>query len=128
MPFMSFAPVRCPTPKKKNGIKNRNLPIEIQQKVNRLLKKSVEYAFANPKSSIEFIKQHAQEMDEAVMYKHIALYVNQYSINLGEEGKKAIDTLDLKSCNTIKTDNLKNKCLDVINFKLAISNKNNSLC
>lgn len=42
--------------------------------------------------------------------------------------KKAIDTLDLKSCNTIKTDNLKNKCLDVINFKLAISNKNNSLC
>lgn len=72
---------------------NRNLPLEVQQKVNRLLKKSVEYAFANPKSSIEFIKQHAQEMDEAVMYKHIALYVNQYSINLGEEGKKAIDTL-----------------------------------
>ena len=72
---------------------NRNLPIEIQQKVNSLLKKSVEFAFANPKSSIEFIKQHAQEMDEAVMYKHIELYVNKYSIELGIEGKKAIDTL-----------------------------------
>lgn len=72
---------------------NRNLPIELQQKVNRLLKKSVEYAFANPKSSVAFIKQHAQEMDEAVMYKHIELYVNKYSIDLGNEGKKAIDTL-----------------------------------
>ncbi|RYG19003.1 MAG: 1,4-dihydroxy-6-naphthoate synthase [Chitinophagaceae bacterium] len=72
---------------------NRNLDREIQLKVNRLIRKSVEFAFANPKSSIEFIREHAQEMDEAVMYKHIELYVNKYSINLGEEGKKAIDTL-----------------------------------
>lgn len=81
---------------------NRNLPVEIQLKVDRLLKKSVEYAFANPKSSVEFIKEHAQEMDEAVMYKHIELYVNQYSIELGTEGKKAIDTLfDLAMKNSI---------------------------
>jgi len=72
---------------------NRNLPIEVQQKVNRLLKKSVEFAFENPKSGIEFIREHAQEMDEAVMYKHIELYVNKYSVDLGVEGKKAIDTL-----------------------------------
>ena len=81
---------------------NRSLPIEIQQKVNRLLKKSVEYAFANPKSSVDFIKQHAQEMDDAVMYKHIELYVNQYAIELGTEGKKAINTLfDLAMKNDI---------------------------
>ncbi|MFA6278032.1 MAG: 1,4-dihydroxy-6-naphthoate synthase [Pedobacter sp.] len=72
---------------------NRKLSLKIQQKVNRLIRKSVEYAFANPKSGIEFIRQHAQEMDEGVMYKHIKLYVNKYSIDLGEEGKKAIDTL-----------------------------------
>ncbi|WP_316770694.1 1,4-dihydroxy-6-naphthoate synthase [Pedobacter frigiditerrae] len=72
---------------------NRNLDLEIQQKVNKLVRKSVEFAFANPKSALDFIKQHAQEMDEAVMYKHIELYVNKYSIDLGEEGKKAIDTL-----------------------------------
>jgi 1,4-dihydroxy-6-naphthoate synthase len=72
---------------------NRNLDLEIQQKVNRLVKKSVEFAFDNPKSGIDFIRKHAQEMDEAVMYKHIELYVNKYSIDLGEEGKKAIDTL-----------------------------------
>jgi 1,4-dihydroxy-6-naphthoate synthase len=72
---------------------NRNLDLEIQQKVNRLVRKSVEFAFANPKSAVDFIKQHAQEMDEAVMFKHIELYVNKYSIDLGEEGRKAIDTL-----------------------------------
>ncbi|RNL50730.1 menaquinone biosynthesis family protein [Pedobacter jejuensis] len=72
---------------------NRNLDREIQLKVNRLVRQSVEYAFAHPKSCIEFIRQHAQEMDEAVMYKHIELYVNKYSINLGNEGRKAIDTL-----------------------------------
>lgn len=72
---------------------NRNLSQEIQQKVNRVLKKSVEYAFANPKSAIDFIKEHAQAMDEAVMYKHIELYVNKYSVDLGPEGRKAIDIL-----------------------------------
>ena len=72
---------------------NRNIDKEIQLKVNRLIRKSVEYAFAHPKSCIEFIRQHAQEMDETVMFKHIELYVNKYSINLGDEGRKAIDTL-----------------------------------
>lgn len=72
---------------------NRNLPLQIQHKINRVLRKSVEYAFENPKSGLAFIRQHAQEMDETVMYKHIELYVNQYSIDLGEEGRKAIDTL-----------------------------------
>ncbi|MGI4727166.1 MAG: menaquinone biosynthesis family protein [Janthinobacterium lividum] len=74
-------------------VANRNLPEEIQHKINRVLKKSVEFAFANPKSGLEFIRQHSQEMSEEVMYKHIDLYVNQYSLNLGEEGRKAIRIL-----------------------------------
>jgi 1,4-dihydroxy-6-naphthoate synthase len=72
---------------------NRRLDTDIQQKVNRILRKSVEFAFANPKSGIDFIRQHAQEMEEAVMYKHIDLYVNKYSLDLGTEGRKAIDIL-----------------------------------
>lgn len=72
---------------------NRNLTREVQLKVNRLIRESVEYAFAHPKSSIGFIREHAQAMDEAVMYKHIELYVNKYSINLGTEGRNAVDTL-----------------------------------
>jgi len=72
---------------------NRKLDLELQLKVNRLIRKSVEFAFENPKSGIDFISSHAQAMDEAVMYKHIELYVNQYSIDLGTEGRKAIDIL-----------------------------------
>jgi len=72
---------------------NRNIDRNIQLKVNQLIRQSVEYAFANPKSGLDFIREHAQAMDEAVMYKHIELYVNKYSINLGDEGRKAIDTL-----------------------------------
>ena len=72
---------------------NRGLDQETKEKVNRLIRKSVEFAFANPKSGIEFIRQHAQEMSEEVMYKHIGLYVNKYSIELGPEGRKAINVL-----------------------------------
>jgi 1,4-dihydroxy-6-naphthoate synthase len=71
----------------------RSLPDTIKQKVNRLIKKSVEFALENPKSALPFIKSHAQEMDEKVMYQHIELYVNKYSVDLGEEGKKAIEIL-----------------------------------
>ncbi|NNU34084.1 1,4-dihydroxy-6-naphthoate synthase [Mucilaginibacter sp. S1162] len=74
-------------------VANRNLPVDIQHKINRVLRKSVEFAFANPKSGLDFIRQHAQEMSEEVMYKHIELYVNKYSVDLGEEGRKAINLL-----------------------------------
>ena len=71
-------------------VANRRLPLEVQHKINRILRRSVEFAFANPKSGLEFIRSHAQEMSEEVMYKHIELYVNKYSVDLGNEGKKAI--------------------------------------
>ena len=70
---------------------HRSLPENLKQKINRVLQKSVEYAFANPKASLDFVKAHAQEMSEEVMYKHIRLYVNNFSIDLGKEGKRAIN-------------------------------------
>ncbi|MBE9467660.1 MAG: 1,4-dihydroxy-6-naphthoate synthase [Bacteroidetes bacterium] len=75
----------------------RELSADIQQKINRVLRKSIEYAFKNPKSSSDFVKQYAQEMAEDVMYKHINLYVNKFSTNLGEEGKRAINELFKKA-------------------------------
>lgn len=74
-------------------VANRKLPVDVQHKINRVLRRSVEFAFANPKSGLEFIRSHAQEMSEEVMYKHIDLYVNQYSVDLGAEGKKAIQLM-----------------------------------
>ncbi|AMR34423.1 1,4-dihydroxy-6-naphthoate synthase [Mucilaginibacter sp. PAMC 26640] len=74
-------------------VANRSLPQDVQHKVNRVLQLSVEFAFANPKSGLEYIRSHAQEMSEEVMYKHIDLYVNQFSVDLGIEGKKAVKLL-----------------------------------
>lgn len=68
----------------------RNLPIETINKVNKLLRKSIEYAFANPDSPLEYMQCNAQEMDKNVMMQHVDLYVNKYSIDLGNEGKSAI--------------------------------------
>lgn len=72
---------------------NKKLDRDIQLKINRVLKKSVEYAFENPKSAYPYIKQYAQEMDEEVMYKHIELYVNDFTRDLGKDGRNAIKVL-----------------------------------
>ncbi len=68
----------------------KELAKEISEKINRVLTKSVAYAFDNPHESLPFIKDHAQEMNEDVMYAHIGLYVNEYTRDLGEKGKKAV--------------------------------------
>lgn len=75
----------------------RDLAPELQQQVNSLIRKSVEYAFAHPESSMPYVRAHAQEMSEAVMKKHIALYVNAFSVDLGEQGKQAVELLFTKA-------------------------------
>jgi len=62
-------------------------------KVNALIRKSLEYAFSNYPLITEYVKQHSQEMNEEVMRQHIDLYVNNYSLDLGTDGKEAITTL-----------------------------------
>lgn len=68
----------------------RDLPLEIQQKVNRIMRRSVEYAFANPADVMPFVRQHAQEMEESVMRAHIDLYVTQHTVDLGADGRAAV--------------------------------------
>lgn len=72
---------------------NRKIDNQTQQKINRILQKSVKYAFNNPESGYKFMKQHSQEMNNDVMQKHIKLYVNDFTLNLGDEGKRAIKIL-----------------------------------
>lgn len=70
----------------------RDLPEEIKQKVNRIIRRSVEYAFDHPESGMDFICSLSQEMSIEVVKKHIDLYVNKFSIDLGEQGRKAVQT------------------------------------
>ena len=65
----------------------------IAGKINKLIRKSLEYAFSNYPTLPEYVKAHSQEMDEKVMRQHIDLYVNNFSLSLGEDGKKAVRTL-----------------------------------
>jgi len=71
----------------------RNINLEIQKKVDRLIRESIEYAYASYPVLNDYIRKHSQEMSEEVMRKHIDLYVNDFSIDLGEAGKAAINQL-----------------------------------
>ena len=76
------------------GILVRNgLGYNIINKLNRIMYRSVEYAMKHPEETMPFVREHAQEMDEEVMRKHIGLYVNQNTLSMGTGGKVALTKL-----------------------------------
>ncbi|MCE5346427.1 MAG: 1,4-dihydroxy-6-naphthoate synthase [Bacteroidales bacterium] len=77
---------------------NRNIPEEIALKVNRVLQRSLEYAFTDSLASYDFVASNAKEMDSTVMNNHIKLFVTEYSVSLGKNGKKAIHEMFRIAC------------------------------
>jgi len=69
---------------------NRRFSTKEQIEISGLIRQSIEFAYAHPEAGNKYIKEHAQEMDDSVIASHIKLYVNEFSINLGPEGKAAI--------------------------------------
>jgi 1,4-dihydroxy-6-naphthoate synthase len=74
-------------------VARRSLGEERIRAVERAIRASVEYAFAHPTASLEYMRRHAQEMDEGVMRSHVDLYVNDFSVELGAEGEAAVRQL-----------------------------------
>jgi 1,4-dihydroxy-6-naphthoate synthase len=74
-------------------VMKRSFDPSIQQKIDSIIKKSLVYAFDYYPVLTDYVRQHAQEMSESVMRQHIDLYVNNYSVDLGEEGKKSVRKL-----------------------------------
>ncbi len=72
---------------------NRRFDNDIKKKISDIIKESIKYAYKHPDSSLNYIRQYAQEMDASVMKKHIDLYVNEFSLDLGKSGKDAIQRL-----------------------------------
>ncbi|HRO69246.1 MAG TPA: 1,4-dihydroxy-6-naphthoate synthase [Chitinophagaceae bacterium] len=72
---------------------NKKVERSVAEKINELIRQSVQFAFSNYPLIPGYVKQHSQEMEESVMKQHIDLYVNHYSVDLGAEGKKAIETM-----------------------------------
>lgn len=61
--------------------------------LSQYIQKSIEYAWNHLDETLAYCQQYAQEMDHHVMLKHIELYVNDYSYDLGDIGQKAIKTM-----------------------------------
>jgi len=68
----------------------RNIGTAIHQKIDSLIRKSVEYSFANYPQISQYVQLHSQEMSEAVMRQHIDLYVNHFTLDLGVAGRAAV--------------------------------------
>lgn len=71
----------------------RSLGVERIKRIDRALRASVEYALEHPQQPKDYIRQHAQELSESVIENHINLYVNEFSVDLGSQGIRAIETL-----------------------------------
>ena len=71
----------------------RDLDSDTKARLNRTLSDSVRFAMQHPDKPADFIARHAQAMDMNVCRQHIGLYVNDFSIDLGEKGKLAAETL-----------------------------------
>jgi len=72
---------------------HRRIPPEIALKVNRIIRRSLEYSFRDAIYAYDFVREHAADMDSTVMNNHIKLYVNSFSLDLGKEGKRAVKEL-----------------------------------
>ncbi|HSN50118.1 MAG TPA: MqnA/MqnD/SBP family protein, partial [Bacteroidales bacterium] len=71
----------------------REIPEEIALKVNRIIRKSLEYAYRDSFASYQFVSENANDMDSTVMNNHIKLFVNEYTLNLGTRGREAINEM-----------------------------------
>jgi 1,4-dihydroxy-6-naphthoate synthase len=74
-------------------IAKRELGAERISQFEKLLTESVRYAFDHPHLSRDFVKEHAQELEDDVIDRHIALFVNDYTLSLGQEGRTAVEEL-----------------------------------
>jgi 1,4-dihydroxy-6-naphthoate synthase len=71
----------------------RDLGEETIRALDRAVRQSLEYAYAHPEETVAYIKQHAQELEDEVIWAHIRTYVNAFSLDVGEEGEKAVQEL-----------------------------------
>ena len=71
----------------------RSLPKNVIEKTEELIRKSLTYSFSHYPELSPYVTQHAQEMDAGVMRQHIELYVNNYTMDLGEQGRSAVSKL-----------------------------------
>lgn len=73
---------------------DRSLPEEVRAHFDGLVRRSVAHALAHRQETLPAMKAHAQELDDRVIWAHVDLYVNQWSLALGEDGERALRALE----------------------------------
>ncbi|RFS24558.1 1,4-dihydroxy-6-naphthoate synthase [Chitinophaga silvatica] len=71
----------------------KSVPAEIRKQLDELIHQSLQNSYTTYPNLSSYVTSHAQEMDESVMRQHIDLYVNKFSLDLGDEGKAAVTAL-----------------------------------
>lgn len=66
---------------------------EVLRKVQSIIHESIQFALKHPEAALPTMRRYAQEFDDSVLMKHVELYVNQWTVSLGDEGQKALDEL-----------------------------------
>ncbi len=74
-------------------VARRDLDSMLLKGIAGTLRQSVEYAAAHREETVPFVRRYAQEMDESVLERHIGLYVNDFTLELGQEGRQAVEVL-----------------------------------
>lgn len=84
--------LHCPIPLGGIVIK-KSIALETREKMEALIRESIEYSWSKYPELSDYVRCHSQEMSEEVMRQHINLYVNKYSLSLGDDGRKAVNQL-----------------------------------
>ena len=93
---------KCPLPL--GGIlARRDQPRETISAIQQLVRQSIEYGLANREETLTTMREYAQELDDAVLFGHVDLYVNQWTVDLGTEGQTALTKLSelAKECGLV---------------------------
>ena len=84
----------------------RDQPRETIAAVQQLVRNSIEYGLANRQETLATMREHAQELDDDVLFNHVDLYVNQWTVNLGTEGASSLAELSrlAKECRMVEAN------------------------
>jgi 1,4-dihydroxy-6-naphthoate synthase len=75
----------------------KSLGPETIRQIEAMLRESITLAVEQPQRTADYVRQHAREMDEAVLAEHIKTFVNDYSLDLGDDGRRAVAELDRRA-------------------------------
>jgi 1,4-dihydroxy-6-naphthoate synthase len=96
---------------------SRRLPLETLQRIQRVIHRSLQFGLAQREQTLPTMRRFAQELDDQVIWQHVELYVNEWTVNLGEVGTKALGELSKRAVQAGLCQNSAGGRLEILPFK-----------